>query len=263
MIGVLVVDDHPLVRAGLRALVETADDLVVVGEASSGEDAVAFAAEDARRTRPDEAPDADADADRARRVPLGVVLMDLSMPGMGGLAATRLLTEAHDHLHVVVLTSFPDPASVQQALAAGAVGYLLKDADPAGVVAGVRAAAGGGAPLDPRAARVLLPTRDAGGAVASPAPPASATAAAGAPGPVSGREAEVLRLLARGLANKQIAGQLGISERTVKAHVGSVFRRIGVADRTSAALWARDNGYGVGGQGAGGSGAGEHGAGGY
>ncbi|KQS22910.1 response regulator transcription factor [Frigoribacterium sp. Leaf186] len=241
MIGVLVVDDHPLVRAGLRALVETADDLVVVGEASSGEDAVAFAAEDARA---------------ARRIPLAVVLMDLSMPGMGGLAATRLLAEAHDHLHVVVLTSFPDPASVQQALAAGAVGYLLKDADPAGVVAGVRAAAGGGAPLDPRAARVLLPTRDAGGAVASPAPPASATAAAGAPGPVSGREAEVLRLLARGLANKQIAGQLGISERTVKAHVGSVFRRIGVADRTSAALWARDNGYGAGGHGAGGSGAG-------
>ncbi|GAA0961788.1 response regulator [Frigoribacterium faeni] len=224
MIRVLVVDDHPLVRAGLRALVETAGDLLVVGEATSGEDAVAAV----RDSAPADAPD--------------VVLMDLSMPGIGGLEATRLLTAAETRPHVVVLTSFPDPASVRQALAAGAVGYLLKDADPATVVAGVRAAAGGGAPLDPRAARVLLPSRDAGGAGTSAAPPASSSSPPVDP-LVTGREAEVLRLIARGRANKQIAHELGISERTVKAHAGSVFRRIGVADRTSAALWARDNGF--------------------
>lgn len=230
MIGVLVVDDHPLVRAGLRTLVDTADDLEVVGEAASGEAAVAFVAEHGRRPE-------------SAATSLDVVLMDLSMPGLGGLAATRRLVEAHPGLHVVVLTSFPDPASIRQALGAGAVGYLLKDADPATVVAGVRAAAGGGAPLDPRAARVLLPPRDAGGTATSPAPPTVTPSSLDVDGIVSGREAEVLSLVARGLANKQIGAELGISERTVKAHVGSVFRRIGVADRTSAALWARDHGF--------------------
>ncbi|MBD8608983.1 response regulator transcription factor [Frigoribacterium sp. CFBP 13729] len=219
MIRVLVVDDHPLVRQGLRSLVDQADGVEVVEEAADGERGVAAAA----LHRPD------------------VVLMDLSMPGIGGVEATRRIVAADPQVHVVVLTSVPDASSVREALAAGAVGYLLKDAEPAAVVAGVRAAAEGGAPLDPRAARALLPDRSA---------PVTAvpdrTAPAGVPQPapfVSGREAEVLRLLGRGLANKQIGTELGISERTVKAHVGSVFRRIGVADRTSAALWARDHGY--------------------
>ncbi|TWX40903.1 response regulator transcription factor [Frigoribacterium sp. ACAM 257] len=220
MIRVLVVDDHPLVRQGLRSLVDQAEGVVVVEEAADGERGVAAAA----LHRPD------------------VVLMDLSMPGIGGVEATRRIVAADPSVHVVVLTSVPDASSVREALAAGAVGYLLKDAEPATVVAGVRAAEAGGAPLDPRAARALLPDRTA------PHTPASADVsdALDVPDPaplVSGREAEVLRLLARGRANKQIGTELGISERTVKAHVGSVFRRIGVADRTSAALWARDNGY--------------------
>jgi len=236
VIRVVVVDDHPLVRQGLRSLVDQADGVTVVAEAADGERGVEAAA----LHEPD------------------VVLMDLSMPGIGGVEATRRIVEADPRVRVVVLTSVPDASAVREALGAGAVGYLLKDAEPATVVAGVRAAAEGGAPLDPRAARALLPDRtgagtpDPGTAAPAAAPLAAPAAApvAAAPGAplvaplVAGREAEVLRLLARGLANKQIGTQLGISERTVKAHVGSVFRRIGVADRTSAALWARDHGYG-------------------
>jgi len=225
VIRVLVVDDHPLVRAGLRALVDGEDGVQVVAEAADGERALEAWGEH----RPD------------------VVLMDLSMPGMGGVEATRRLVAGHPDARVVVLTSVPDATSVHEALAAGAVGYLLKDADPASVVAGVRAAAAGGAPLDPRAARALLPGRGAAPALADraqearpePVPPV----APAAPAAPVGREADVLRLIAQGLANKQIGQRLGISERTVKAHAGSLFRRIGVADRTSAALWARDHGY--------------------
>jgi len=225
VIRVLVVDDHPLVRAGLRALVDGEDGVQVVAEAADGERSLDVW----REHRPD------------------VVLMDLSMPGMGGVEATRRLVATDPDVRVVVLTSVPDATSVHEALAAGAVGYLLKDADPASVVSGVRAAAAGGAPLDPRAARALLPGRGAAPAPAGqaqearpePAPPVAPVA------PVApvGREADVLRLIALGLANKQIGQRLGISERTVKAHAGSLFRRIGVTDRTSAALWARDHGY--------------------
>lgn len=202
-ISVLLVDDHRLVRAGLAGLIASgADDIEVVGEAADGEEAV----EAALRLRPQ------------------VVLMDLSMPGLDGVAGTRRLREEGFDGEVVVLTSFHDRQQVSEALAAGAVGYLLKDSAPTDVLAGIRAAAAGHAPIDPRVARVLLP---------DPAP---------APGTdLSVREREVLALLAEGRANKQIARTLGISERTVKVHVGNVFRRIGVADRTSAALWARDH----------------------
>jgi len=223
VIRVVVVDDHPLVRQGLRSLVDQAEGVEVVEEAADGERGVAAAA----LHRPD------------------VVLMDLSMPGIGGVEATRRIVTADPSVHVVVLTSVPDASSVREALAAGAVGYLLKDAEPATVVAGVRAAAEGGAPLDPRAARALLPARTAPPDRSTPGTsrtPTPSSEPASTP-LVSGREAEVLRLLGRGLANKQIGTELGISERTVKAHVGSLFRRIGVADRTSAALWARDHGY--------------------
>ncbi len=201
-ITVLLVDDHPLVRAGLVALIGGADDLVVVGEADGGAQAV----ECARRERPD------------------VVLMDLSMPGMDGIEATRQVLQEVPTTCVVVLTSFHDQERVARALAAGAVGYLLKDSEPRDVLAAVRSAAQGHAPLDPRVARALLPS------------------AAAAPGhDLSVREREVLAQLARGASNRQIGRALGISERTVKVHVGNLFRRIGVADRTSAALWARDN----------------------
>jgi len=202
MITILLVDDHPLVRSGLASLIGTTDDLKLVGEAAGGAESVILAGD----LEPD------------------VVLMDLSMPGMDGVEATRLILEAHPQIHVVVLTSFADEQRVSEALSAGAVGYLLKDTDAREVLAAIRSASQGHAPLDPRVARALLP---------SAAPRVKDT--------LSGRELEVLRLVAKGLANKQIGRALGISERTVKVHVGHVFRRIGVSDRTSAAMWARDN----------------------
>lgn len=203
-IRVVLVDDHPLVRTGLRALVEASGDIEVVAEAADGEEAVT--------------------AITALTQPPDVVLMDLSMPGMDGVTATRALLDAGVRTAIVVLTSFADQARVAEALEAGAVGYLLKDSEPADLLAAIRAAAAGHAPIDPRVARALLPTR-------APAPGAD----------LSEREREVLQLVAQGLANKQVAHRLGISERTVKVHLGNVFRRLGVTDRTSAALWAREN----------------------
>ncbi len=203
MIEVLVVDDHAIVRHGLAQLFETTDDIRLVGQATNGEDAIAMVAEH----RP------------------GLVLMDLSMPGMDGVEATRRIVAEHPGIAVVVLTSFGERKSILSALDAGAVGYLLKHMDPEEILEAVRAVAEGGAPLDPKVARVLLETR------AQPQPAADLT----------GREREVLVLLADGLPNKQIALKLGITERTVKAHLTSVFQSIGVTDRMQAALWARDN----------------------
>jgi DNA-binding NarL/FixJ family response regulator len=202
MIRVLVVDDHQLVRAGLITLLRAADDIEVVGEAADGQQAL----EAASAGSPD------------------VTLMDLSMPVLDGVAATRLLLEAHPGMRVVALTSFSDRQRVTDVLAAGAVGYLLKDSRPDELLAAVRAAASGHAPLDPRVAGALLPSRKP--------PPAEQ---------LSDREKQVLRLVAAGLANKQIARRLGIAESTVKVHTSNIFRRIGVSDRTSAALWAREH----------------------
>jgi DNA-binding NarL/FixJ family response regulator len=203
MINVLLADDHRLVRAGLASLLDSAEDLEVVGQAEDGRRAVELAAE----LSPD------------------VILMDLSMPVLDGVEATREIVRARPESVVVVLTSFSDQPRVADALAAGAVGYLLKDCDPRDLLAAVRSAAAGHAPLDPRVARALLPS-------------ATTTAPGGG---LSVREREVLDLVAKGLANKQIGRAMGISERTVKAHLGKVFREIGVADRTSAALWAREH----------------------
>jgi DNA-binding NarL/FixJ family response regulator len=150
--------------------------------------------------------------------------MDLSMPNMDGVASTRALLSRQADLAVVVLTSFVDQGRVAEALAAGAVGYLLKDSDPRDLIAGIRAAAAGHAPLDPRVTRSLLPS--------APRNPADV---------LSDRERQVLRLVAKGMANKQIGRALGISEHTVKVHLGNVFRHIGVGDRTSAALWAAEH----------------------
>lgn len=202
-IRVLLVDDHRVVLAGLAGLVEDAEDMVVVGVAPDG----AAAVEMVGPTSPD------------------VVLMDLSMPRMDGIAATRRLLELRPQTQVLVLTSFADRTRVLEALRAGAVGYVLKDTEPEELLSGIRAAARGESPLDPRVARQVL---RAGASLA--------------PGPeLTDRERDVLRLVAQGLANKQIAGRLGIRETTVKAHLGNVFQRIGVTDRTSAALWARDH----------------------
>jgi len=203
MTRVLLVDDHAMVRTGIATLLGVTDDLEVVGQASDGEEAVSVAAE----TRPD------------------VVLMDLSMPGVDGVEATRRILADQPAVRIVVLTSFSDRDRVGDALAAGAVGYQLKDCEPADLLTAVRSAAAGHVPIDPRVAGVLLPA-----------------AKGGRPEDlVSPREIEVLQLVAEGMANKQIGRRLGISERTVKAHLGRVFRQIGVADRTSAAMWARDH----------------------
>ncbi len=207
-IRVVIVDDHPMVRAGLRALLEESTEVAVVGEASDGtqiEDLVAWTEAE-------------------------VVLMDLSMPRVDGVTATKRIAVAAPGVSVVALTSLTDRARVRAAMSAGAVGYVLKDSEPEDLLQAIAAAAAGNVPIDPRVAGALLPIEE------REATPSAAV--------LSAREQEVLTLVARGLANKQIASRLGISEATVKAHLGSVFRQIGVADRTSAALWARDHGLG-------------------
>jgi DNA-binding NarL/FixJ family response regulator len=206
VIRVLLVDDHQLVRAGVTTLLQSDPEITVVGEARNGREAV----ETVEGTAPD------------------VVLMDLSMPEMDGVEATRAVLAKLPDTKVLVLTSFSDRQRVKEVLAAGAIGYVLKDSEPADLLAAVHAAARGHVPIDPRVAAALLPSSGGG-------------AGSGAADGLSPRETEVLRLVAQGLANKQIARALGITERTVKAHLGRVFREIGVLDRTSAALWARDN----------------------
>jgi DNA-binding NarL/FixJ family response regulator len=204
VIRVLIADDHAVVRTGLAQLVETFDEVELVGAAVNGEEAVALSGE----REPD------------------VVLMDLEMPVLDGIEATRRIREAHPDVAVVVLTSFSDRDRILAALDAGAAGYLLKDAEPPELAKAIEAAARGDAPLDPKAARALLSARRA---------PSEAEA-------LSEREREVLAMVAEGLPNKLIAQRLAISEKTVKAHLTSVFRTIGVTDRTQAALWAERNG---------------------
>ncbi|MET3806735.1 DNA-binding NarL/FixJ family response regulator [Nakamurella sp. UYEF19] len=202
VVTVLVVDDHPLVRAGLAGLIDATADLRVVGAAAGGEEAVGRAVE----LQPD------------------VVLMDLSMPGIDGVEATRRVLASCPTVRVLVLTSFHDHDRVSQALEAGAIGYLLKNSDPVELLSGIRSAARGHSPLDPRVASALLPT-----------------AKTRLSDSLSGRERQVLALITRGMSNRQIGRELGITERTVKVHIGHLFRRLGVADRTSAAVWAKDN----------------------
>ncbi len=204
MIRLLIADDHAVVRHGLARLVATFDDVELVGAAANGEEAVALCAE----RRPD------------------VVLMDLEMPVLDGIEATRRIRAEHDEVAVVVLTSFSDRERILRALDAGAAGYLLKDVEPDELEKAIASAARGEVPLDPKAARTLLSARHA----AAPADP------------LSEREREVLLMVAEGLPNKVIAQRLQISEKTVKAHLTSVFRQIGVTDRTQAALWAERHG---------------------
>lgn len=204
MIRVVIADDHAVVRHGLAQLLSTFADVELVGEAGDGQSAVAVCE--------DKQPD--------------VVLMDLEMPVMDGIEATQHIKAKHPTVAVVVLTSFSDRDRILQALDAGAAGYLLKDVEPTDLAKAIRSAARGDAPLDPRAARTVLGARQA----AAPA------------FELSEREREVLLLVAEGLPNKLIARRLGISEKTVKAHLTSVFRQIGVTDRTQAALWAERNG---------------------
>ena len=199
-IRVMVVDDHAIVRQGISDVLAADPDVEIVALAKSGEEAVAMVAD----LRPD------------------VMLMDLSMPGMDGVEATRQTMAASPGVRVVMLTSFAEPQHVNAALDAGAVGYLLKDAEGEEIVRAVRAANRGEAPFSPRAAGALLLRRSERRSIEDLTP----------------REREVLALVGEGLANKQISRRLGIKEKTVKAHLSNVFQRIGVSDRTSAALWA-------------------------
>ena len=205
-IRVLIADDHPVVRQGLRSFLESRGGITVVGEVADTEAAVAEAA----RLRPD------------------VVLMDLAMPGAGGVAATRRITEQRPETRVLVLTSFAGDDEVVPAVRAGAAGYLLKDVDPAELEQAVRLVAAGERVLHPRAASRVMAQVAAGGPAPSARPAASLTP----------REREVLALLAGGLSNRQLARRLVVSEKTVKTHVSNILAKLGLADRTQAALYA-------------------------
>ena len=213
MIRVLVVDDQLMVRAGLCAIVGSQEDLEVVGEASDG----AAALELAGRVRPD------------------VVLMDVRMPGMDGLTATARLTAGGDSPRVLVLTTFHQDAYVFAALRAGASGFLLKDADPADLVAAIRVVASGEAMLSPAVTRRLIDAF-ATGAVTAASPDDPRLAA------LTPRERDVLTHLSRGLSNAEIGAALGIAAGTVKAHVNALLPKLGARDRVQATIVAYDLG---------------------
>ena len=212
MIRVLIADDQALFREGLRTLLGAHADLEVVAEAANGEEAVLMAGS----YLPD------------------VVLMDLRMPVLDGVAATRRLAAARAACRVIALTTFDDDETVFDALRAGAVGYLLKDVGSERLVEAIRATARGQSFLQPAiASKVLAEFNRLSRAAPEPAE---------LPEALSEREREVLRLLARGASNKEIAGQLDIAEGTVKNHVTSILGKLGVDDRTRAAMRARDLG---------------------
>jgi DNA-binding NarL/FixJ family response regulator len=211
-VRVLLVDDQTLFRAGLRTLLSTRPEVEVVGDAENGQEALAVAA----RTRPD------------------VVLMDLKMPVLDGVAATRKLRVQLPSCRVVALTTFEDDELVFEGLRAGAVGYLLKDAPLARLVEAILAAARGESVLQPSVASKVLAELSR---LASASPQAT-TELSG----LSEREREVLRLIARGASNKEIAAALFLAEGTVKNHVTSILTKLDVSDRTQAALRARELG---------------------
>jgi DNA-binding NarL/FixJ family response regulator len=221
---VVLADDHPLFREGVASLIGRTDDMALVGEVATGEEAVRLADE----LLPD------------------VVLMDLKMPGMGGTEATRRIVGHNPHIGVIVLTMFEDDESVFAALKAGARGYVLKDADRGMLLEAIRAVARGEALLGPSVAgRVLEQFAQA----SPPVPVSSGPASSVRPGSFDGltpRELEVLSLIARGLRNREIAGRLVISERTVGNHISNIFSKLQVADRAQAIVRARQAGLGDG-----------------
>lgn len=202
-IKVFLADDHPVVRQGLRTFLESRPGIEVVGEAGDGETAVT----EVERLRPD------------------VVLMDLVMPGGGGLSAIRRMREQAPDTRVVVLTSFASDDQVIPAVQAGAAGYLLKDVEPSGLEAAIRLVHDGEALLDPQVARQVMEQ------VAHPAPGGDLAS-------LTPREREVLELLGRGMSNRELADTLVVSEKTVKTHVSNILMKLGVHDRTQAALLA-------------------------
>jgi DNA-binding NarL/FixJ family response regulator len=204
MIRIMLVDDSAAVRKGLSELLEAVPGMQLVGSAPDGLSAIQMA----EAVKPD------------------VVLMDLSMPEVDGVEATQRILADRPQTKVVVLTAFSEQPRIFAALDAGAVGYLLKDAEPDELVRGVRAAAAGESPFSPKAAAALVARR----------------AEQRQRERLTDRERQVLTLVSQGLANKAIARRLGVSEKTVKAHLTTVFTRIGVTDRTQAAVWALHHG---------------------
>lgn len=205
MITVVLIDDHRVVVEGLKLLLQALPEVTVVGSANDGGEG----------------------ADLVIALAPDVVLMDLSMPGVDGVQATRRIVEEVPDTAVVVLTTSSDREMVLRSLDAGAVGYLMKDTDPQTLYEGIQAAAAGGSPIDPRVARALVETRRR---------PTSGPASV-----LTAKQREVLELVAAGQPNRLVAKQLGVTEKTVKAHLTQIYAAIGVTDRVQATLWARDH----------------------
>ncbi len=203
-IRVMLVDDHAVVRSGLSAFLLAFDDLELVGEAGSGEEAIS----------------------KCEQIKPDVVLMDMVMPGMDGVATTQAVRDKHPNIQVIVLTSFGEKENVQAAMKAGAIGYLLKDASAEELVVAIRNAAVGQPTLAPDAARALIQ------ATTEPAKPGS---------DLTDRELEVLACMVEGLNNSDIADRLMVSHSTIKFHVSSVLSKLGVASRTEAVALAVKN----------------------
>ncbi|MBP8536707.1 response regulator transcription factor [Streptomyces sp. MK37H] len=208
-IRVLLVDDHQVVRRGLRTFLQVQDDIEVVGEASDGEEGVARA----EGLRPD------------------VVLMDVKMPGLDGIEALRTLRDLDNPARVLVVTSFTEKRTVVPALRAGAAGYVYKDVDPEALARAIRSVHSGHVLLQPEVALALLSQEGGGGQ--------------GRGGSLTEREREVLALIADGRSNREIARALVLSEKTVKTHVSNILMKLDLADRTQAALWAVRHGIGA------------------
>ncbi|UZJ34098.1 response regulator transcription factor [Streptomyces endophytica] len=207
---VLLVDDHQVVRRGLRTFLEVQDDIEVVGEAADGAEGIAAA----EQLRPD------------------VVLMDVKMPGMDGIEALRKLRELDNPARVLVVTSFTEQRTVVPALRAGATGYVYKDIDPEALAAAIRSVHAGHVLLQPEVAGALLSQEDGNGGQ-------------GRGTSLTDRESEVLALIADGRSNREIARALVLSEKTVKTHVSNILMKLDLADRTQAALWAVRHGIGA------------------
>lgn len=211
-IRVLIADDHPIFRDGMRGLLDSVEDVEVVGEATTGEEAV----------------------ERARELQPDVILMDVKMPGMNGIDATRDILHTSPHIGVLVVTMFQDDDSVFAAMRAGARGYLLKDASGEEVVNAIRTVTGGGAIFSPGVARRLIEFFSA----PKPAAPPRAFPE------LTEREEEILGLIAGGKTNQEIADELFLSLKTVQNHVSNIFTKLQVADRTQAVIRARKAGLG-------------------